>query len=123
MRLPAGSLTPAPAALARVPHLADLDARLLELRLRGRHVEHAERDRRRRQGLELVVVRVRRHDRQRQVACLVLDPVVMRRVRILLEAEDLAVELLRLVDVRDRHADVVDALDTDHVACLSPYGA
>ncbi len=67
-----------PVALARVPHLADLESRGLELRLRRGDVGHAQRDRRGRQRRELVVVRVRRHDRERDVAGLVLDPVVVR---------------------------------------------
>ena len=88
-------------ALARtgVPHVADLETRSLELRLRGGDVRDAQGDRRRWQRGELVVVRVWRHDGEREVPGLVLDPVVGRRVRIPAQAEELAVEAARLVDV------------------------
>jgi hypothetical protein len=65
---------------------------------------------------------VRRHDGERDVAGLVLDPVVVGRVRIAAQPEQLAVEPVRLVDVLDGNADVVDALDADHEN-RSAYGA
>ncbi len=74
-----------------------------------------------RQLRELVLVRVRRHHGQRDVAGLVLDPVVVRRVRIPSEAEQLAVEVVGRFHVGHRHADVVDALD--HGVEPSEYGA
>ena len=85
--MPAGSLNAGAAADAGVPHLADLDARRLELAFAAATSGDAERDRRRRQRRELVVVRVRRHDRERHVPGLVLDPVVVRGVRVPLEPE------------------------------------
>src|SRR6266540_4737422 len=88
MRLPAGSLTPTPWQR----HLAELEAGGFELRLRRRDIGDAQRDRCGRQGRELEVVRMRRHDRERDVADLVLDPVLPGRVRIPLEAKHVGVE-------------------------------
>ena len=122
MRFPDGSLTPAPLQTPGVPHVRYLETRLLELRLRGRDVGDAECDRRGRERRELVVVRVRRHDGERDVPGLVLDPVVGRGVRVPPQTEQLSVEVVRRVDVGHRNADVVDALDADHAAA-SGYGA
>jgi len=47
---------------------------------------------------------VRRHDRERHVAGLVLDPVLGRRARVPLEAQHLSVEVVRLLHVRHRDA-------------------
>src|SRR6266542_2646276 len=106
-------------AAAGVPHLAELEAGGFELRLRRRDIGDAQRDRCGRQGRELVVVRMRRHDRERDVADLVLDPVLSGRVRIPLEAQHLAVEVIGRVHVRHREADVVNALDVNHGAHTS----
>src|SRR5207247_7636981 len=106
-----------------VPHLADVQALGLELGLRGRYVRHAERDRRRRERGELVLVRRGRHHRERDIGRLVLDPVLVVEVLVARQPEDLAVEALRGLDVVHRDADVVDARDL-HQGCLpSGYGA
>jgi CBS domain-containing protein len=84
----------------------------------GDDVGDAERERARGQRRERVVVRFRRHDGERHVPGLVLDPVlVLRRSR--REPEDLAVEPRRLADVRRGNPDVVDALDLKHGARTS----
>ena len=119
--MPAGSLTPAPLQAPESHISCDLEAGGLELRLRLRDVGDAKRDGRGRQCRELVLVRVRRHDGQRDVAGFVLDPVIAGRVRIPLEAEQLAVEVVGRVHVGHRDADVVDALD--HGVEPSEYGA
>src|SRR3954452_6094289 len=100
------------AAHAGVPDLGDLHAGRLELRLCGSDVGDAERERARGQRRERLVVRLGRHDRERDVAGLVLDPVVVLR-RPGREAEDVPVEALRLRDVRGRDPDEVDARDVD----------
>src|SRR5437016_876091 len=56
---------------------------------------------------------MRRHHRERDVAGLELDPVVVGGVRVLPKAQHAPVEVCRLLDVRGRYADVVDALDLD----------
>src|SRR5439155_8272212 len=66
---------PGPVADARVPHLVDLHAGRLQLRLRLGHVGDADGDRSWRQRRELGVGGVRRHYRKRHVAGFVLDPV------------------------------------------------
>ena len=47
------------------------------------------------------------------------NPVVARRVEFLLEPKDLAVEALRLLDIRHGNADEIDALHFDHRVVLS----
>ncbi len=103
----------------RVPHLTDFEALRLELGLRGCDVGDAERDRPRRDRGEHVVVRLRRHHGKRHVRGLVLDPVVVVEVLVAREAEDLAVEVLRRLDVVHRDPDVVDAGDLNHSARTS----
>jgi hypothetical protein len=78
---------PGSVADARVPHLVHLDARRHELRPRLGDIGDAEGERPRRERRELVVVGVRRHHRERDVAGLVLDPVLVRRVRVPRQAE------------------------------------
>ena len=108
---PPGSLTPAPLQTPE-SHISPTSSALrLELGLRGRDVGHAERDRRRRERGELVLVRVRRHHRERDVRGLVLDPILVVEVLVARQPERLAVELLRSLDVVHRDADVVDARD------------
>src|SRR4051794_26411134 len=78
---------------ARVPLLAkDLDTRRFELRARRLDVGHAEGDRADRQRLVLGVDVLRRGERERDVAGLELEP-RRGRVRVLRQAERLAVEL------------------------------
>src|SRR5436190_8819816 len=100
-----------------VPDVVDLDALRLESGFRGRHVRHRQSDRARRERRELLVVRLGRHHRQRDVPGLVLDPVLVVR-RAGRQTEHLAVEARRGLDVPGRHADEVDALDLDHGAYL-----
>src|SRR4051812_33292754 len=108
---------------ARVPHVSDGDASRLELRLRCGDVRDAERDRRRGQRCELVVVRRRCHHGERHVRGLELDPVVVLQPGVPRQAEHLAVEVRRRVDVVDGNADVVDARDLNHAVRTSPRGA
>ena len=74
-------------------------------------------------GGEHVVVRLGRHHRERDVRGLVLDPVVVVEVLVPRQAEHLAVEVLRRLDVVHRHADVVDARDLDQGVLPSRYGS
>src|SRR5262249_22492404 len=76
-------------------------------------VTDAQRDDARRQRCELVVVRVRSHHGKRDVARLELEPILVRRVRVQRKAEQLPIEVLRLADVFDGHADGVHPLDVD----------
>src|SRR3954453_4794505 len=112
-----GSREAGASADARVPDLRDLDACGFEGRLRGRDIRHAQGERAGGQRLKGVVVRLRRHHCECHVPGLVLDPVVVLR-RPVRQAEDLAVEALRLADVRDGDPDVIDALHLDHDAYL-----
>jgi hypothetical protein len=57
---------------------------------------------------------VRRHDGEGDVARLVFDPVVVGGVRVASQPEQVPVKVIGLFHVRDRDADVVDALDVDH---------
>ena len=95
MRLPAGSLTPAPLH-APESHMSPTS------RPASSSFAFAAATSRTRSAIvaggsagELVVVRVRRHHREGDVSGLVLDPVVAGGVRILREAEQFAVEAVR----------------------------
>ncbi len=114
-----GVAEPGPVADARVPHLVDLHAGRLQRCSGLGNVGDAQGDRSWRQRRELVVVGVRGHHREGDVAGLVLDPVLVRRVRVPLEAQHLTVEVGRLRHVRHRDADVVDALHVDHGSLTS----
>ena len=114
-----GVAEPGSVADARVPHLVDLHAGRLQRCSGFGDVGDAQGDRSGRQRRELVVVGVRGHHREGDVAGLVLDPVLVRRVRVPLEAQHLTVEMGRLRHVRHRDADVVDALHVDHGSLTS----
>ena len=75
--------------------------------IRDAQAERARWDRR-----ELLPVCLGSHDRERQIAGLVFDPVV-ELARAGRQAEHAPVEVLRLLDVGHGHPDVVDALDVD----------
>src|SRR5437763_7109341 len=111
--VPVGILERRAVANAGVERLAlDLAARRLEPRPSLCEVGDAEHDRRERQRLERQTDLGWRYKGERHVAGLELDPRV-GGVRVLLQPERLAVELLRSFSVLRRNRDEVDALRVD----------